>query len=399
MTDDKSLQRRIKQHIIAKKHVFFAVIQPNFEPTAKRELEEIGIKDFLSTEKGGIEFTGRLDDCYSVNLCSRTITRLMMRIATFKAIHFSRMKKKIGEIPWELYISNNTELDFNITCHHSRLRHTTAIEEEFRKSIINRLNHYDISIANHTNIGDKKNLQILFIRIDNDICRISLDTSGDPLYKRGYKKFVSDAPLRETIVSLILREADVMNYDTVIDPMSGSGTFSIEAALIFKNVAPGLNRSFAFEKWPSFRQAAFNHLRKKIISDIQSPDSTINKKIFCSDSDGKTLIAARTNIDAAGMCDIIRIEKKNFFTFEITSNQEKTLLVLNPPYGKRLMDDKNISGMYKKIGEKIKSDFSKCGFAIIVPGIKYEKILGLRYDKKIPFINGGLRVAVLIKNG
>jgi putative N6-adenine-specific DNA methylase len=400
--DKRSLQRRTRQHVNAQEHRFYAVVQPGFEKTAQNELRGIGIEASSHTNEGGIEFNGRLDDCYRVNLCSRTISRLLMRLTSFKAKSFEKVKKRIQDFPWELYLCDDMPLSFSVSCHRSRLYHTGRLESEIAQRIRNRMESYGNEIVFYRGPDKFTDSQVVFGRFENDICQISLDTSGDLLYRRkygeDYRGLSFRAPLRETIASLILLESRIFDYDIVMDPMCGSGTFSIESGMIFSNRYPGLNRGFAFERWPSFRRAAYNHQLKKLFEKSISESLIHEKRIICSDINSTAIDTARENIRISGLTDHIEIRKMDFLKETIPlPGDKRTLLVLNPPYGTRLKNS-SVERIYRGIGRKIRTDYNNCGYAIIVPGIEIEKALSLTYNRKVLFMNGGIRVSLLIKD-
>lgn len=397
---EKALQRRIKQHIIAKEHTFFAIVHPGFEEIALKELQEIGIKRITGVFEGGVEFISNLNTCYQANLCSHTVTRILLRLKQFRAENFRRFGRCIEQVQWELYVKNGISIKFNITCRKSRLYHTGAIEEEFKKAFALRLKQYGIIPLFSPEACPPNKSQTIFLRIDNDICQLSMDTSGEALYKRGYKQQVTEAPLRETLASLILLAADINKYDTLLDPMCGSGTFSVEAGLMFLKRYPGISRDFIFQEWPAFRLPSYNYLKKVLMEKMPANSSDGNRRtIYCSDKDEKALAIARKNIRQAGLEEFIITQKKDFLKDTILIPEgKKAFIVLNPPYGGRIGDTEKSMKTYRRIGEKIRADYPCCGYAIIIPGVETEKILSLTYDKKIIFINGGIKVAVIIKN-
>lgn len=385
---DTALARRIKIHVNAKPHDFFAVCQPGFEDIAHGELIRLGITAGEKTH-GGIAFTAHLDECMRVNYLSRTATRVLMRLDAFSCENERRLKRKLLAFPWELYIAHSASLSFSVSTHGSRLYHTGLIEETCSSAIRERLIEYDITLAETS-----ENMQCVFVRFENDVCTISLDTSGEPLYKRGYKKLVSAAPLRETAAASILFAARAENYSHIIDPMCGSGTFSIEAASIFSARAAGALRKFSFEGWPEFRHAAFDHLKRTC---------SVLKECTCSfyaaDLDAAIIECARTNAETAGVADLIHFAAKDFFTCAPPAAQSgKTLIVLNPPYGERLGKEREMLQVYKRIGMHIREAYPDAGYAVIVPGENFEAALALPYDQKLAFSHGGIRAAVLIHN-
>ncbi|MFC1671096.1 class I SAM-dependent RNA methyltransferase [Spirochaetota bacterium] len=393
INSNKSLARRVKQHVIAGKHQFFAIVQPGFEVAVKKELPEIGIDAVSEIVEGGIEFSSKLEGCYRVNLCSRTITRLLMRLMKFKISRFNKMGRRVSKFPWELYLKAGSSVSFSIKCRHSKLYHTGRIGDEFIKAISARLDEYNSSVS-FIEKADGENSQVIFIRMENDICQVSIDSTGRPLYKRGHNKKVTPATLRETLASLILFEAHVSSYDILIDGMCGSGTFSMEAAEIYAGRIPSGKRDFAFMNWPSFKPAAFNYLKNKL---LEKENDQIPNRIIVNDVDKDALSVAGDNLKSTGLFNLFDIMSVDFLREEIPfPRDKKCLIVLNPPYGGRLQK-KNIDKFYRQLGNIVRSKYRNCGYAIISPGLEYEKILSLRYDKKILFMNGGIKVAVIIK--
>jgi len=387
----QGLERRIKKHIIAKEHEFFAIVQPGFEKTAAQELSSLGIEKFGQTIEGGIEFSGRINDCYRINICSRTLSRLLLRVSNFKAERFDILNKKISRIPWELYIKDGTHVSFRVKARKSRLYHTVRIEQECNDAVKSRLREYNINISGEPDTD--KQVQEIFIRFENDRCTVSLDTGGGLLYKRGRKLLVSDAPIRETIASLILLEAGLEKYDCLIDPMCGSGTFSLEAMEISCSMPPNINRDFIFKKWPCFREAAFAYMAGKISEEIKSPEHS-HIKIHTSDIDAEAVSLAQKNADNSGFSSVLGIEEKPFSETLDIEKPGKCLIVLNPPYGRRLSNTDSVS-VYRKIGNTIRNKYAGCSYAIISPGVEYEKAMSLPYEKKILFMNGGIKAGVI----
>jgi len=392
----KALARRIRQHVAGKPHRFFAVVQPGFEEIALDELREVGVAEEFSPVEGGIEFEARLDGCYRANLCSRVATRVLMRLDRFSATHFERLRAKTAAFPWELYLSGFAPLAFSVSCSHSRLYHTGRIEEEMRGAIGERLAHCGIELPENGG-DDARARQTVYARFENDVCETSLDSSGAPLYRRGYKTHITQAPLRETIAAALLGASGIERCDTLVDPMCGSGTFSIEAAHIWSGRCPGAKRAFAFELWPAFRPAAFAHLKKTLCAEASTAQSASGKSIFCADIDSSAVETARGNALRAGVEGIGVPRQADFFAAgPDVPIGERTLVAINPPYGARIART-HITSFYRRIGETIRTRYASCAYCIIVPGIETEKALSLTWDRKIVFMNGGIRVAAVIK--
>jgi len=397
--NEKALARRVKDHVIGKQHDFFAVVHPGFEETSVQELRGLGISDFKSQTIGGIEFSAKLSDAFRVNLGAATISRLLLRLLHFKASGFGEFNKKMAAWPWELYLKDKALVSFSISAAQSRLWHTGRLQEESLAAIQARLAAYgrQIFLASKKDVANGAE-QMIFIRLERDRCQVSLDTSGKLLYQRGYDKYCEETPLRETLAGAILKAAGIERYQVLLDPFCGSGTLGLEAGLIFSGRPCNQNRSFAFENWPAFRAVAFQHLKEKLGLELKKQISAGTRKVYCSDISQKAVRTTTRNLEVMGLKPVLQVSRVDFFKLAAPAiDPGRVLLVLNPPYGIRLGSQEESLKLYGGIGEKIRRDFAGCGYAVIVPGLKFEKKFSLAYDKKILFRNGDLPVALLIK--
>ena len=398
---EKAVARRVKDHVIGSRHDFFAVVQPGFEETAERELRRLGIVDVKSRATGGIEFTAKLHDAYRVNLGAGTVSRLLLRLFRFKATGFGEFCEKMTASPWELHLKDGTGVSLSISTGRSRLWHKGRLQQETEKAVHNRLATYGRTVTFHRSAGETDPArQEIFVRLDQNHCQVSLDSSGELLYQRGYGKYNEKAPLRETLACCILHAAFIDRYRILLDPFCGSGTFSLEAGLIFSGRPCNLNREFAFQNWPAFRPAAYQHLKEILASEFKNRAPAGINRIYCSDISERAVKTTARNLAVTGLESLIEFRQADFFQLLPPAvDRGAVLLVLNPPYGTRLERHADISGLYRRIGEKIRRDFKGCGYAIIVPSLELEKKLSLPHDQKILFRNGGLPVSLLIKQG
>jgi putative N6-adenine-specific DNA methylase len=397
--NEKALARRIKDHVIGSHHEFFAVLQPGFEETAGRELQALGVEEFTSTTVGGIAFAAKLSDAYRVSLAAGTVNRLLLRSSRFRATGFAEFKEKMAACPWELYLMDKATVTFAISAGRSRLWHSGRLEAESLAAIQARLAMYGRQVfpAAKEDAGAGGREQAVFIRLDRDRCQVSLDCSGELLYRRGYDKYSAEAPLRETLACAILKTAGIDRYRVLLDAFCGSGTFGLEAGLIFSGRPCNLNRHFAFENWPAFRPAAFAHLKEHLAGELKNQLPQAINKIYCSDIAAKAVRTTTRNVEVMGLEAVLQVSHSDFFKLPAPAvDPADVLLVLNPPYGARLGSADESSKLYRRIGAKIRGDFSGCGYAIIVPGLEMEKVLSLPYDKKILFRNGGIPVSLLV---
>ncbi len=385
----KGVERRIRQHIYAKEHVFFAVCQPGFESTVMSELKSFGVESEMDKTEGGVEFTAGIELIWKIHLSSHCITRIIMRIASFKAFFFNDIEKECGSIPWELHLLKGANLDISVSCSRSKLWHTGRIEDEVRKSI-QKKQKAGLLIGGSDNTGS----QGILVRLADDRCTISLDCTGEPLYKRGFRPFVERAPLRETLAGIILREAQSERFDALYDPMCGSGVFSIEGVLMAKGILPGSRRTFSFENWPGHSHAGFANFKKRLSSETAH---NAKCRIYASDINEKAVETAKKNTESADLSGDVKIWQADLFTVKRSDIPEKKILITaNPPYGIRLGADNGIIEFYRKLGAWLRTEFADAAYAVIVPTKEAEKALDMNPHTKHIFKNGGRSVTLCI---
>lgn len=367
-----ALEKRIKRQVIGKPHRFLAVAPLGFEQTLTDELNVIGIETIIDqphvTGDGKVEFTAKITEAWKAVAYSRIANRILMHIDDFKAENFREFEKKASEIPWELYLGTDCVLHIHVTCKHSRLYHSDAIAERLRKII---------------GENDAPYSQNLYVTLIDDRCTIWLDLAGEELYKRGHERFVNDAPLKETIAAAMLFEAITTNIvtpdsvpgpassTTIIDPMAGSGTFSLEAAYIANKIIPGTCRDFALKHQPAFKEATWKYITKRENSKsvalsqpnrvtLSSFKGSKNPEIITSDISERAIEIIKHNVECSPLAKIepapITPQIRDFFSYSAkeiadASKEASPIIVLNPPYGKRL--DFDAPKLYTKIGHKL----------------------------------------------
>ena len=341
-----------------------------------------------TTGSGGVSFTGPLQDCYKANLCLRTANRILMRIHVFKATNFPTLRKYLADFPWELYLQVGSRPQYQITAHQSRLHHSGAIADRFQDSIARRWRN--IGIETETESEAEQN-QILFVRVKNDVFTVSLDSSGENLYRRGLKKDITAAPLRETIASALLILAQYKPPEPLIDPMSGAGSFSLEAAMQIHNIPPGWFRDFAFYRWPVFKitDKRWRHVRKHVQKEIiEKTPATI----YASDVDPVACKTLARNSKAAGFSETIQIATRDFFEFIPDKwNRTPGLITINAPFGRRIGSLEQSDRLFINLFNRLKTKWQGWKVGLVIPR---RNLL-----KKVPFSNvplsirhGGLRL-------
>ncbi|MDA3899129.1 MAG: hypothetical protein PF637_01280 [Spirochaetes bacterium] len=381
----KSLERALKRRIISAYHKIFVQCTPGFEEELCQEIRSIFPEAELKVADGGVELSAPLDMIYTLNLMLQCAIRILLRICRFHTPFFTTLYDKCTQIRWELYIKQGTPLVFSITTHKSKLYHTERIESEVRKAIGERLNCENSIKADTTSPHE----QMVHIRIIKDVCYISLDSSGEPLYKRGYKKLINKAPLRENIAASILIRLGLSDYDVLIDPMSGSGTFSLEAFHLCSTLPPNRNHNFAFSQWPAFRQNHYDYL----LSHLKKEGLSV--KIYASDIDPESGFLLEQNFSSLSDNDRISFQTADFFSLsDKLFTEKKLLLVLNPPFGKRLKLEQ-AEAFYLRIFNHIAISFPRAKTAIIIPAAIHAR-LTLRQSEEYRLKLGGFETILVI---
>ncbi len=381
-----NLEKQIKRHIIGPQHSFFATTLPGFESICRHELEGLS-ETIQNTEptKGGVSFQGRLVDLYRANLHVRTAGRILMRITAFKASNFNQLGRQCQTLKWALYLAPGTVPNCKVTARHSRLYHTQAVAQCIQNSIMAYW-----SDKNPTPVDS--NGQTLFVRLKDDVVTLSLDSSGDNLYRRGLKTHGTKAPMRETMAAAILKLAGYRSDLPLLDPMCGAGTFSLEAALMAKHIPPGWQREFAFMQWPAFKPRQWGHLKKLAGQRIKQLE---NPLIRASDVDAGACDQLSGCVRHNGLADAVQVRREDFFGLCGREISDKPgLVVLNPPYGRRLTPSASIEKLYKRINDTLKKNFKGWQVALIVPNKRLAAKLTVG-RKGFALDHGGLKLTLL----
>jgi putative N6-adenine-specific DNA methylase len=391
MTSQSPLFKRIKRHVIGRQQHFFAATSPGFEPICLQELLKLQPPASQAVvTPGGVEFEGRLDDCYRANLNLRLPNRILMRIGAFKSSNFRQLERKIGDIPWELYLHPGGLLKVHVATTHCRLRHSGAITERFQQAISSHPCQIEpVEKMQQMAAGD----QNLYVRGADDLFSVSIDSSGDLLYKRGLKKHAGKAPLRETIAAAALLLAGYEGNQPLIDPLCGAGTFSLEAALIAKQIPPGWFRDFAFTKWPSFLAKRWNYIRRQSESGFVHPAQPL---IFASDIDQRACQKLQSCVEKYSLSDAVEVQQTSFFDLDPRNLTARSgIICINPPYGHRLGGRLESEKFFYAICDKLKKDYRHWKLALLAPGRKLARAVPFQ-TKSYPILHGGLKLALMV---
>ena len=387
--DDRAIEKRIRRHVAGRVREYYAIAAPGFEEICRQELIALGIdRNSVSVDAGGVAFAGRMVACQRANLHLRTGTRILMRIDAFTATNLRRLEKKAGDIAWELFLSTQNRPEVKVSSHRSRLYHTGDIARTIKASIDRRLNGPP---------GSPPSVfpQTVFVRAVEDRLTLSLDSSGEPLYKRGLKTGPARAPIRETLAAAILMTAGYDPRRPLLDPLCGSGTFSLEAAMLAKKHPPGVHRDFAFMGWPAFRENQWGYLMREAESLILDLDQPL---IFASDVDAGACEWLAGTIAGNGLSDAVKVAQKDLFQCEAGQyGSVPGLVVINPPYGIRIGSAKQADDLFEAICRHLAHRFKGWRVALIAPRRDLTRRLPFP-AKRLPLLHGGLRLTLVVGN-
>ena len=353
------------------------------EQVLAKELVELGANN-VQIERRAVSFTGDKRMLYMANFCLRTASRILVPITQFKARHTDDIYEQVKHIDWSEYMTTQMTFQIDATVYSDYFRHSQFVTYRVKDAIVDwwmerggvrpsvKLTNPDLYLNVH---------------IGGDIVTISLDSSGESLHKRGYRVANTQAPINEALAAGMLLLAGWKGQGDFYDPMCGSGTLLIEAAMIARNIAPGIYRKgFAFEKWANFDADLFE--------DVYSDDSRereFEHKIYGSDAGFYAVQTATKNIESAGLQRDIEVKQIRVQELRLADQDtDGALVMINPPYGERLAQDKDVLNLYKDMGTALKHQFSGATAWIISSNDEALKCIGLRPAKRVRLVNGDL---------
>lgn len=349
------------------------------EPVLAKELTQLGAKD-VKIGRRMVSFTGDKEMMYRANFQLHTAIRILKPIKHFKARSADEVYEEIKKIDWSQYIEKGKTFSVDSVVYSEEFRNSRFVTYKVKDAIVDQFRE---------KTGERPNISVsnpdirLNIHIAEDNATLSLDSSGESLHRRGYRQESVEAPLNEVLAAGMILMTGWKGETDFIDPMCGSGTLLIEAALIAHNMSPGIFRKeFAFEKWADYDPDLFDS-----IYNDDSKEREFTHHIYGYDVDMKAVNTARLNVKAAGLSNDISVEQQDFKDFK--QPQEKAIMVTNPPYGERISTP-NLLGTYKMIGERLKHQFMGNNAWILSYREECFDQIGLKPSIKIPLYNGSL---------
>lgn len=351
------------------------------EALTKRELLDLGYDELL-VENGRITLKGGLDDVVKLNLWLRTAERISIKVGEFKVLSFTELFDKTKELPWEEWIDIDGNFMVSGKSLNSKLYSVSDCQSIVEKAIVERLKeNYDVEWFSKSGARFK-----VEVSINKDIATLTLDTSGEGLHKRGYRNRANLAPIKETLAASLVMLSYWNNERLLYDPFCGSGTILIEALLIGKNIAPGLDRKFDFEAWEIFSKEIVKAERVKA-RNLINHDAKL--RIMGSDIDKKSILIARDNLANLGLEEEITFFVKDMRDVDIKN--EYGVLITNPPYGVRMGNDGEVRQLYVDFGNKFR-ELDKWSIYVITNDEDFERYFGKRADRKRKLYNGRIKV-------
>ena len=349
------------------------------EEVLAKELVELGANN-VQIGRRMVSFTGDKEMMYKANFCLRTAIRILKPIAHFKASSADEVYEKVKAMDWDKYMDWGMTFSVDSVVYSDIFRHSKFVAYRVKDAIAD---HFNEKCGKRPSVRLNNPDLIFHIHIAQEECTLAFDSSGESLHRRGYREETGAAPINEVLAAGLILLTGWRGECDFVDPMCGSGTIPIEAALIARNIAPGIYRKgFAFEKWRDFDSELFS----KIYED-DSQEKEFHHKIYGYDVDGRMIGCARRNIKSAMMTDYIEVDCRDIKDFEPMEN--RAIMVVNPPYGERLMSDK-ILETYKTLGSRLKHAFSGNEAWIISSNYECFDQIGLKASARIPLFNGDL---------
>jgi putative N6-adenine-specific DNA methylase len=407
----------------------FAQAAPGLETLVADELAGLGVRS-LRVERGGAAFDATVRQLYAANLWLRTAGRVLVRRASFTARSFADLERRAAELPWDLWLATGARPVWRVSSSRSVLYHTGAVAERLARVA----GDGEVAAWAGRRVGGKQQVggphrdgerdgdgeeQLVVVRVASDVVTISIDSSGEPLHRRGWRLAGAKAPLRETLAAALLAAAgwngaargDVGgdrgsgesssgssgsgssgSGGALADPFCGSGTIAIEAALAALDRAPGAGRTFAFQRWPSFEPGTWASVTGE--ARRRARPSGSGPPIVAADRDAGAVEATRANAARAGVAADVDIRHGALSTFDPPSAEG--WLVSNPPYGRRVSGDGDLRDLYASLGKLLRGPAAGWRAALLVADPALARQVGVAWEEHLRTTNGGIPVRLLV---
>jgi len=374
----------------AERFELFAICAPGLESVLETEMRTLGL-DVGKRDIGGVAFAGGSSALFRSNLWLRTATRVVARVGEFHARLFDELERHSRKLAWSRFIASGQPVRLRVSTSKSRLYHTGAVAQRIAEAM-----EKSTGIApTVTSAGDEDEeaeTPLVIVRLFRDQCTVSIDTSGALLHRRGYRLATAKAPLRETLGAALLLAGEWDPRTTLIDPLCGAGTIPIEGALIARRIPPGLQRGFAFMRWPSFHEPTW----KKVLDEAREQMlGAASAPILGSDRDAGAIAASRENAERAGVAADIAFEAKAISHIAPPVGAPPGAIVTNPPYGLRVGDRDALRNLYAQLGKVARERFTGWKLIVLSADPRLDGQIGGAMEPVLSTKNGGIAVRAM----
>lgn len=364
----------------------FAAVPRGAEELAASELKSLGVSN-VSAGKGGVSFQADRKSLYMANLWLRTASRVLVQLSVFNCTTPDELYHGVFAIPWHDLITISMTLAVDCSLRDSAMTHSGFVALKTKDAIVDRIRK---ECGSRPNVDTKAPDMRINVHLHKNVCTVSLDSSGEPLDRRGYRLERNEAPLRETLAAAVVALTGWDGSVPFADPMCGSGTIPIEAALIAGHVAPGLQRNFGFQRWIDYDK----RLWEQVVREAESMQKKLPLGLISGlDKDSRALKIASRNSAKAGFEGQL-----HFFHAELEAFQpegEGGVVIINPPYGKRLGDEEDLRELYCTIGDVMKKRCRGWTGYVLTGNLELAKYIGLKASRRFVLFNGAIECRLL----
>ena len=373
----------------------FAVTAPGLSPLCAAELRAIGMRPTLE-DPAGVGFSADAAHLIRANLWLRTASRVIVRLAAFRATAFKDLQLAAGKVDWAQVIRPGQPVALRVTCKKSKLIHSGAVAQRIGEAITRATNSAIVRASGVEDADDgdapaERATQLIIVRFDRDQCTISADSSGELLHRRGYRQALARAPMRETLAAGLLLAAGYTGEAPLIDPLCGSGTIAIEGALIARRLAPGLHRPFACAAWDNVGMDVDEAERARARTLTRAAPASITG----TDRDAGAITASVANAVRAGVASDITFAKRALSAME-PPPASGGLLATNPPYGARVAATGDLRDLYARLGDVARTRLPGWRVALVSADRQLEHATALAFEERARTSNGGIAVRFLV---
>lgn len=382
----------------------YAITAPGLEHLTAAELRNIGAA-LGARESGGVSFEAPPGILYAANLGVRTASRIIVRVAEFHAASFAELEKHARQVTWARWVPADGAVHFRVTSHKSRLYHQDAVAERLERAVLAALPGASAvrapsdTDALDDDVSALPGVQRFLVRLVDDELTLSVDSSGALLHRRGYRQATARAPLRETLAAAMLLAMEWDGSVPLVDPLCGSGTIPIEAALLARRIPPGWRRRFAFERWPEFKPSVWEYVRgeaeKKMLGRVAVP-------IVAADRDAGAVEACAANAERAGVAADLSILCAALTTTLSDPNVAELpagMVLTNPPFGVRVGESGRLRDVYASLGNLMRGPLAAWRLGFITSDPALAGATGLPLEEVLETTTGGLRIRLYARGG